>query len=63
MNCNATNVFPTGSCFRKVLFDELAENADYQRLPEDNPGGFAWGNQENGENEGNENRQNAENNQ
>ncbi|KAF7265741.1 derlin 2 [Rhynchophorus ferrugineus] len=37
----------------KVLFDEMPENSDYQRLPEDNPGGFDWGNQDNQQNENN----------
>lgn len=51
--------------FRKALLDELPENVDYQRLPEDNPGGFDWGNQQEGDdnNRRNENQQNAENNQ
>lgn len=50
---------------RKALLDELPENVDYQRLPEDNPGGFDWGNQQEGDdnNRRNENQQNAENNQ
>lgn len=51
--------------FLKALLDELPENVDYQRLPEDNPGGFDWGNQQEGDdnNRRNENQQNAENNQ
>lgn len=44
--------------------DELPDTADYQRLPEDNPGGFDWGNREIAEDNGrNENQQNVENNQ
>lgn len=29
----------------KILFDEQPEDADYNPLPEDRPGGFEWGNQ------------------
>lgn len=31
----------------------MPENSDYQRLPEDNPGGFDWGDQDNQQNENN----------
>lgn len=48
----------------KFLFDEWPENPAYQRLPEDNPGGFDWGNEENRNPQQNEengdNRQNEE---
>uniref|UniRef100_V5GVP5 Derlin n=1 Tax=Anoplophora glabripennis TaxID=217634 RepID=V5GVP5_ANOGL len=33
----------------KTLVDPAPDDADYQRLPEERPGGFEWGNQENGE--------------
>lgn len=33
--------------FRRTLFDVPPEEADYQRLPEEQPGGFQWGNQDN----------------
>ncbi|XP_060522057.1 derlin-2 [Cylas formicarius] len=42
----------------KQLFDELPEDRDYERLPEDRPGGFDWGNQRNRD----ENQQQNENN-
>ena len=31
------------SFFRRNLFDEPQEDADYDLLPEDRPGGFQWG--------------------
>lgn len=31
--------------FRRAIFDELPEDSDYIPAPEDRPGGFEWGNQ------------------
>lgn len=39
---------------RRSLFDPPPEDLDYQRLPEEQPGGFQWGRQAN-ENQNNEN--------
>lgn len=39
---------------RRSLFDPPPEDTDYQRLPEEQPGGFQWGRQAN-ENQNNEN--------
>ena len=29
--------------FRKKIFDPIPEDPSYNRLPEERPGGFAWG--------------------
>lgn len=36
---------------RKTIFDGHLEDPDYTPLPEDRPGGFEWGNRNNGEGE------------
>lgn len=32
--------------FRKLLFDPVEEASDYEPLPEERPGGFNWGEQQ-----------------
>ncbi|XP_056631742.1 derlin-2 [Diorhabda sublineata] len=37
--------------FMRTLFDALPDDSDYQRLPEENPGGFQWGGQNQNQNQ------------
>ncbi|KAJ8929183.1 hypothetical protein NQ314_018154 [Rhamnusium bicolor] len=43
----------------RTLFDMLPEDEAYQRLPEEQPGGFEWGNQNN--QDGNQENRDANN--
>ncbi|KAJ8957332.1 hypothetical protein NQ318_004811 [Aromia moschata] len=45
----------------RALCDGLPDDADYQRLPEEQPGGFEWGNQNDREENRNDNNQQEEN--
>ena len=51
------NLFSLLSC-SKLLFDPVEDAAGYEPLPEDRPGGFPWGDQQQPEQEQQQEQQN-----